>query len=116
MSLKKHSKSGTLLIVVLCLLGFAARSVQAFDCVDAATNSMRSDEKLLEQLKALSDPVSIECLGALIKGNHFKSVNHVIDTLDSEIVDQAIDATKEASQHVMDKYDAMLDKIKEQKN
>ena len=74
--------------------------VNAFDCVDAAVNSMRSDEKLLEQLQKMDKPTSIECLGALIRGNHFKSANFVIDTLDGELVDEALVATKEATQLV----------------
>ena len=80
-------------------------------------STMRDDSKILEQLKTLEEKqVSLDCLSALVRGNHFKSVNYVIDTFDGEKLDEAIEATKEASRLVMEDYNGMLDKIKEKKN
>ena len=80
---------------------------------------MRDDDKILGELKNIVDSqeISIECLASLIRGNHFQSANFLIDTFVKgekvEQLDQAIQATKEASKHVQDAYNSMLDKIKE---
>ena len=79
-----------------------ATVARGFDCVDAAENTMRNDDKILEALQGLTEPLSVDCLGSLVRGNHFKSANYVIDTLDSNLVDEAIVAAKEASRKVQD--------------
>ena len=81
-------------------------------------STMRDDLKILEQLKTLEEKqVSLDCLSALVRGNHFKSVNFVIDTFEtnseSANLDMAIEATKAASMHVQEGYNSMLQKIKE---
>jgi len=56
--------------------------------------NLRSDEKILDILKTQAGPVSIECLASLLRGNHFASVNFAIDTLDTDKIDEALDAVK----------------------
>jgi len=64
-------------------------------------------------LKAQAGPVSIDCLASLLRGNHFASVNFAIDTLDTAQIDEALDAVRQATLHVHEKYQVMLDKIDE---
>ena len=56
--------------------------------------NLRSDEKILDILKTQAGPVQIECLASLLRGNHFASVNFAIDTLDTDKIDEALDAVK----------------------
>ena len=77
---------------------------------------MRDDGTLLDKIKAIGEPVSIDCLGSLVAGNHFKSTNHALDTLDSESIEDAIVAIKTASAQVQNEYQKMLSKIEEEKS
>ena len=113
---KKHRTRGNMpqmMVLLAAILSFIAQPTWAsFNCVEAAESTMRNDDKILAELKTINDPVSIECLGSLIRGNHFKSANFVIDTFEtnseSEKIDQAIEATKAASKHVQEGYNGML--------
>lgn len=93
-----------MLILLVLSMVLVVLPAHAFECVDAAVNSMRSDDKLLEKLSSLEEPASIDCLGGLIRGNHFKSVHFVIDTLDVELLDEAIEAARNASSKVQAEY------------
>ena len=88
-----------LLLCVLALVTLPTLSL-AFNCEEAAERNMRDDDKILQLLKEQTETASMECLGSLVRGNHFKSVNYIIDTLDAETVDQAIETARDASSKV----------------
>ena len=97
----KSKRPNTLLFALIFIILQALPLCHGFDCIEAAESTIRNDDQILELLKQQQDPsVSIECLGSLIRGNHFKSVNYVIDTLEPEKVDEAIGAAREASAKV----------------
>lgn len=77
---------------------------------------MRNDDTLLSKLQEEGKPIEIGCLSSLLKGNHFKSANFAVDTIDESQIDAAINAAREASSYVQQQYQVMLDKIEEEKS
>ena len=59
--------------VLLSILAILLQCSMAFNCTDLAEVSMRNDEKLLGELQkqAEKSAIDIDCLGSLIRGNHF---------------------------------------------
>ena len=111
---QSYLRPGAAVRLCLCLLlALLVPNVLAFDCIEASEKTMRNDDKLLEAIKGLDEAVSVECLASLMRGNHFNSVNFVIDTLEPAQLDEALAAIKEASSTVHDKYKILLNKIEE---
>jgi len=76
-----------LLLACVILQVFVMRSsATPFDCTELAEVSMRNDDKLLEVLQQRGDKtITTQCIGSLVRGNHFKSAIFAIDTLQGDI-------------------------------
>ena len=112
MKRKRGSKIlASVLLATVCLFASSAgQSVADIEpifgplqkCVDAAENSVRNDQILLDSLKQVNaqETIPIDCFSSLVLGNHFNSANYVVDTLEPDLIDQAIEVVKEASDKV----------------
>ena len=87
-----------LLVILLSILG--VKSTSAFDCQDAVENSLGNDDQLHENLKENPAQASVGCLASLLRVNYFKSAELVVDALDSEALDKAIESAVEAAGQV----------------